>query len=98
MWEKNTFVSSNESQEIHVALYENGKSLENYEPILVVTMLDGSQRKANFQPSDKNGRTSIQLSPIEAPNGTLIAYQICIIGLAGEQRCVGDNYLIWNSN
>ena len=98
VWEKNTFVSSNEPQEIHVALYENGKSLENCEPILVVTMPDGSQRKANFQPSDKNGRTSIQLSPIEAPNGTLIAYRICIIGLAGEQRCVGDNYLIWNSN
>ena len=98
VWEKNTYVSSNEPQEIHVALYENGKSLENYEPILVVTMPDGSQRKANFQPSDKNGRTSIQLSPIEAPNGTLIAYRICIIGLGGDQRCVGDNYLIWNSN
>jgi hypothetical protein len=98
VWEKKTFVSSNEPQDIHIALYENGKELENYEPILVVTMPDGTQRKAIFQPSDKYGRTSIQLSPIEAPNGTLIAYRICLVGVTVEPHCVGDNYLIWNSD
>lgn len=98
VWEKNTFVSSNEPQEIHIALYENGKALENYEPMLIVTMPDGSQRKAYLQPSDRNGRTSIQLAPIEAPNGTLIAYQICLIGVSEDPRCVGDNYLIWNTD
>ena len=98
VWEKNTFVSSNEPQEIHVALYEHGKALENYEPILVVTMPDGTQRKAHLQPSDRNGRTSIQLSPIEAPNGTLIAYRICLLGVSEDPHCVGDNYLIWNSD
>jgi len=60
-------------------------------------MPDGSQRKAYFQPSDENGRTSIKLSPIEAPSGTLIAYKICLFGMDEEPRCVGDNYLIWNS-
>jgi len=97
VWEKDTFVSSNGFQEIHVALFEDGKPLVNFEPVLIVTMPDGSQRKAYFQPSDENGRTSIKLSPIEAPSGTLIAYKICLLGMDEEPRCVGDNYLIWNS-
>ncbi len=96
-WEKDTFVSSKGFQEIHVALFEDDKPLVNFEPVLIVTMPDGSQRKAYFQPSDVNGRTSIKLSPIEAPSGTLIAYKVCLFRMDEEPRCVGDNYLIWNS-
>ena len=98
VWERDSFVSSNDSQEIHVALYEDHKPLTYFEPLLLVTMPDGSQRKAYFQPSDENGRTSIGLAPIDAPNGTLIAYKVCVSGIDGEPRCVGDNYLIWNSD
>ena len=98
VWERSTFVSAEEGQEIHVALYENGRPLKNYEPIIIITMPDGSQREAYFQPSNNNGRTSLNLPPVEAPNGTLIAYQICLRDLDGESHCVGDNYLIWNSD
>lgn len=98
VWERYPYVSSNNSQEINVALYEDGKPLNNFEPVLVVTMPDGSQRKAYFDPSDKTGRSAIGLAPIDAPNGTLIAYKVCLFGFEGEPRCVGDNYLIWDSN
>jgi hypothetical protein len=97
-WEKGTFVSSSDYQEIFVALYEDGKPLKNCEPILIVTMPDGSQHKGYFQPSDEAGQTSIKLQPIDAPNGTLIAYRICLTGVSDELLCVGDNYLIWGSD
>lgn len=98
IWEESPFVSADEPQEILVALYEDGEPLKNYEPILFVTMPDGSQRTAYIQPSDANGRTSIRLAPIAAPNGTLIAYKVCFFGMVGEPHCVGDNYLIWDSS
>lgn len=98
VWERDSFVSSSGSQEIQVALYEDRRPLVNFEPLLLVTMPDGSQRKAYFQPSDENGRTSIKLAPIDAPNGTLIAYRVCLYGIDENPRCVGDNYLIWNSD
>ena len=98
IWETNTFVSADEEQEINVVLYEDGKPLENCEPILIVTMPDGSQKKSYFQPSNRDGFTSLRLPPIKAPNGTLIAYQICLIDLDGEVHCEGDNYLIWDSD
>jgi hypothetical protein len=98
VWEKDSFVSSNGSQIIHLALFEGRKPLKDFEPILIATMPDGSQRKAYFQPSDENGRTSIGLAPIDAPNGTLIAYKVCLYNIESEPRCVGDNYLIWDSD
>jgi hypothetical protein len=97
VWEKDTFVSSKGVQEIHTAIYEDGKPLKNFEPLLIATMPDGSQHKAYFQPSDEDGCSSIVLAPIEAPNGTLIAYQVCLFGIDGQQTCVGDNYLIWDA-
>lgn len=96
-WEKEMYVSSDDYQELYVALYENGKPLKNCEPILIVTMPDGSQHKGYFQPSDEEGRTSIKLAPIDAPSGTLIAYRICLPDVSEVNLCVGDNYLIWNS-
>jgi hypothetical protein len=96
-WEKETFVSSAGSQVIHTAIYDDGKPLQNFEPLLIATMPDGSQRKAYFPPSDTEGCSSIKLAPIDAPNGTLIAYRVCLFGMDGQENCVGDNYLIWDT-
>ncbi len=97
VWEKDTFVSSRDTQEIHTAIYEDGRPLQNFEPLLIATMPDGSQRQAYFQPSNEEGCSAIKLAPIEAPNGTLIAYQVCLFGVDRQQTCVGDNYLIWDA-
>jgi len=97
VWEDKTFVASSDYQEIHVAIFEEGKPLQNFEPLLIATMPDGSQRKAYLQPSDEYGRSSIKLAPIDAPNGSLIAYRVCLFGIDESQICVGDNYLIWDA-
>lgn len=97
VWEGQTFIASGDYQEIHVAIFEEGKPLQNFEPLLIATMPDGSQRKAYLQPSNENGRSSIKLAPIDAPNGSLIAYRVCLFGVDESQTCVGDNYLIWDT-
>ena len=81
VWEKNAYVSSTGSQEIRTAIYDEGTPLENFEPLLIATMPDGSQRKAYFPPSDEDGCSAIKLAPINAPNGTLIAYRVCLFGM-----------------
>jgi len=98
VWEKDTFVSAAGSQEIHTVISEEGTPLRNFEPLLIATMPDGSQRKAYFPPSDSDGLSAIMLAPIKAPNGTLIAYRVCLFGLDGQENCVGDNYLIWDTD
>lgn len=97
VWEKEPYVSAADYQQIHAVIYDEGKPVKNFEPLLIATMPDGSQHKAYFPPSDQQGVSAIKLAPIPAPNGTLIAYRVCLFGLDGEENCVGDNYLIWDT-
>jgi hypothetical protein len=96
IWEGQTFVSSNEAQEVHVAVFEDGLPLKNREPVLSLVLPDGSQVTYHFPPTGEDGLASLVLPEIAASSGTLIAYQVCLSGLAGEQTCAGDNFMIWN--
>jgi hypothetical protein len=96
VWEGRTFVSSSEPQEIYVAVFENATPLKNREPILRLTLPDHSTQVFYFPPTDKDGQTKLLLPKISASTGTLIAYEVCIDGVLGDSKCVGENYLIWN--
>lgn len=96
VWESDTYIPNDESQEINVAIFENNRPLINREPVLIVTMPDSSQRVYHFHPTDENGMTSYILPPIEAPNGTLIAYQVCLSSVTEVELCITDHFLIWN--
>ncbi len=95
-WEGKSFVASNEIQEIHVGIFEGETPLKNREPILILTLPDGSQQTRTFPPTDESGHSYLTIPGIAAPNGTLIAYKVCINDISSEEQCVGDNYLIWN--
>jgi hypothetical protein len=96
VWESETYIATDQYQEIHVAIFEEEIPLANREPVLVVTMPDNSQKVLVFPPTSEDGMTYLSLPPIQAPSGTLIAYQVCLKGVSGEELCVADNYLIWN--
>lgn len=96
VWEERKYVPAKKEQIIYVAIF-NGKSpLKNQEPVLSVTLPDGTQGEYLFPPTDERGVTFLEVPPITAPNGTLIAYQVCLNNIGGENYCVGDNYLIWD--
>jgi hypothetical protein len=96
VWEGQSFVSSNESQEIYVSVAENEVPLRNREPVLILTLPDNTRYEYHFPPTGENGQTSLMLNPISAPNGALIAYQVCLEGIRDDKLCVNDNFLIWN--
>jgi hypothetical protein len=53
-------------------------------------------RNYHFPPTSEDGLSSLTLPEIPASSGTLVAYQVCLNGLAGDQVCMGDNFMIWN--
>jgi hypothetical protein len=79
-----------------VSVYEDGVPLMNREPELTLSLPDNSQYTYHFPPTGENGQTSLELAPVEAPNGSLIAYEVCLSVLSGAELCVMDNYLVWN--
>lgn len=70
--------------------------LVNREPILNLTLPDNSLESYRFPATDEAGKTVLGIPPVEAPNGTLIPYEVCLMGIYGKTFCVGENYLIWN--
>jgi hypothetical protein len=96
VWESSTYIGSNDSQGINAAIFEGSIPLADREPALIVTMPDSSQRVYHFPPTNQSGMTYLSLPPIQAPNGTLVAYQVCLSSLTGVEFCVSDHFLIWN--
>jgi hypothetical protein len=95
VWERYQFVSSDQSQEIGSSIFEGKAPLRSIEPILILTMPDGSQESHYFPPTGDDGQTVIRLDPIEAQNGTLIPYEVCISSITYEMFCVKDSFVIW---
>jgi hypothetical protein len=95
--EKEPVVPSGQTQEIQVKVLEEDVPLADREPVLRVTLPDGSEQVFHFPPTDENGETSFRLPPISGPNGTLIPYDVCLTGSSRKTVCVGDNYLIWEN-
>jgi hypothetical protein len=97
VWNSYPMVSSTQDQEIGVSIQENNAPLANLEPVLVVTLPDGTQQPYKMPPTNQDGQSHFRVGPIPAPNGTLIPYQVCISIRSGERYCYKDSYLIWTN-
>ncbi|MFO7624230.1 MAG: hypothetical protein R6V73_07755 [Anaerolineales bacterium] len=95
VWERYQFVGSNQAQEIGASIFEGKSPLRSIEPVLTLIMPDGSQVSHYFPPTGDDGQTLLRLDPIDAQNGTLIPYQVCISSLTYEMFCVKDSFVIW---
>lgn len=97
VWESYPVVSSNQEQEIGVSVTENDAPMVNVVPLLELTMPDGTNVEHTLPPTGGDGQSRVLLTPIEAANGTLIPYQVCLTNQVGGNYCFKDSYLIWNN-
>ena len=97
VWESYPMVAPNQSQEIGVSILENNTPVRNLEPYLSVTYPDGREKTYYMFPTGDDGVSRVSLEAINAPNGTLIPYQACIIDLNNEKYCVKDSFMIWQN-
>lgn len=97
VWESKLMVSNVQDQEIVLSIQRDGLPLEGSKASLVVSLPDGTTRDANFSPTDAGGMARLKVAPIQAKNGTLIPYQVCIESESGDQYCVQQSYMIWTT-
>jgi hypothetical protein len=91
-------VSADQEQEIGVAVLSDNMPYSGAQPILEVSLPDGSSNHYELPPTDQKGETYISLPPIEAQNGTLIPYKVCLDTVGGQKFCIMDSYLIWQAD
>lgn len=96
-WESYPFVTSSQSQEISASIFENDQPAPEVEPIFTMTLPDGSNHSTYMPATGSDGQTILYLDPIEAPNGTLIPYKVCLLSLANEKFCVKDSFVVWDN-
>ena len=97
VWEAPHVITSEQVAQIHVSISSEGSPLKNREPVLTLSLPDGSQDVYQMDRTDANGQTSIYLGPIEALNGTYILYEVCIENLNAEKACVQSAFTVWGN-
>lgn len=96
VWERYPLLSSDQNQEVGVAVSEDGIPLAGVEFTAIVTLIDGTKKSYYMSPSGGNGQTMVTVDLINAPNGSMIPYQICAIGLFDRAVCVEQSFVIWD--
>jgi len=96
VWESSPMVSPNQSQEIGVSVFLDGAPMQEVEPDLVVMLPEGRKTYYLF-PTGADGQSRQMLEPVNAPNGTLIPYEVCIYARNLDRFCVRDSFLIWQN-
>jgi hypothetical protein len=95
VWVKSLTISSSQEQEIAAFVQENDSPVVNTQPVLIVTLPDGSKQPYVMSPTNESGHSSIRIPPIDAPNSTLIPYEVCIDTGNGAHFCDMNTFLIW---
>ncbi len=96
VWEQYPLIPSGQRQVIHVEAMQNGLPVSGLELSLLVKQPDGIIKNYRLDPTGEAGSTSIELDPINGPNGANIQYDICLIDPSSPQVCFTRNYSIWN--
>ncbi len=97
VWKSYPMLSPDQSQEIGVSVMENNAPLSDLEPYLIITFPDGQVKTYYMDLTAEDGSSRYQLDPIDAPNGTLIPFQVCIQDLNNEKYCVKDSFMVWRN-
>jgi hypothetical protein len=97
VWEERMYISPKEEQKIHITVTEAGSQapVPDIEATLTLDYPEGSQQTYHFQPTDANGQATLTIPAINAMNGTLILYQVCLGGADNPSICWKDVYTIW---
>jgi hypothetical protein len=96
VWEKYPLIPSGERQIINIAAIQNDAPMSNVKLSLLVTQPEGIVKSYQLNPTGDGGETSIELDPINGPNGTIIQYEVCVVDAITPQICFLRSYTIWN--
>ncbi len=94
-WEDYPLIPSGGQQAIHVEATRNNTPASGIQVSILVTQPDGLTKTYTLAPTGEDGRSSIELDPIDGPNGAIVPYEVCVVGVVELQVCFSRSYTIW---
>jgi hypothetical protein len=92
--EKYPSIFPTQAQELYVHVFEGITPLRDIEPLLQISLPDGTSHSFYFPPTEADGQTSLSLPAIKGQHGTLIPYQVCISSIINESFCLKESFVI----
>lgn len=93
-------LTAEEAQQFEILLLRqhDQQPLSSVEAALTLTLPDGREALYYLPPTDDEGRSQIRIAPLQPalPNGSVVAYRVCLNIPAEQPICKADSYLIWN--
>jgi len=96
VWEEFPLIPSGQKQIINIEVSQDDTPMSGVEFSLLVNQPDGITKSYKLNPTGEGGTTSIELDPINGPNGSEIQYEVCLQGVVTPQVCFTRSYTIWN--
>ncbi|HSB65438.1 MAG TPA: hypothetical protein VLD65_02610 [Anaerolineales bacterium] len=94
-WEDLPLIPSGQSQGINIEAIKNKNPVSGIKFSLMVTQPNGITKTYTLDPTGEDGKTHIDLDPINGPNGAIVQYEICVLGDDAPQICFSRSYTIW---
>lgn len=95
VWEDNPLIPSGHSQGINIEATKNNEPVSGINLSLVVTQPNGITKTYTLSPTNADGKTRIDLDPINGSNGAIVQYEVCVLGDSSPQICFSRSYTIW---
>jgi hypothetical protein len=95
-WEDAPLIPSGQKQVIHIEAKQNNQPVSGVQVALAVTQPDGITKSYTLTPTGEDGKTSVELDPIDGANGSIVQYQVCVNDTATPGLCFSQSYTIWD--
>lgn len=97
VWETNPMLAAGQIQEIGVIILDWDTPLANISPELLVEIPDSMPYYLTMPPTRNDGMSHAKLAPIDAPNGALVEYKVCIKASETDKFCVRESFMMWDN-
>jgi hypothetical protein len=95
-WEDAPLIPSGQKQKINIEATQNSKPVSGVQVSLLVTQPDGITKTYTLDSTGQDGKTSVELDPIDGVNGAIVQYEVCVIATVKPQMCFSQSYTIWD--
>jgi hypothetical protein len=95
--EKFSAVSITDREEIDIQILHRQDQLPipNIPATLTITLPDNSQKSYTIPATDLRGESLVTIDPVQAVNGTIIPFRVCLNLKITPQICISDTFVVW---
>jgi hypothetical protein len=96
-WVNSADVTQSQVPEIGAAVFDKGIPMADMEIYVTVYLPNGEERVYMMPKTDVNGMTRVSLDDLNAENGSILSYDVCLTGFFPTDVCTSSGFYFWTT-